>query len=334
MSVARIKKAAEEADQMIQGLREVPSESEPQDAQPAETAETAETDQGVNTEATPTESVEPAPEPVETVTEHAPSVDSEVTDWRNEAKLWEQRYRSLNGMIQSRDKQIQQLHELLASMQQTRTEPEPKAASEPSEPLITKDDEDSYGADLVDMARRAGRQESLQLVNDLKAELASLRESFQGVSQFTQTSVKERFEGKLDAATGNKWRTIDRDPAFINWLKASNARYKVFSTGVQELDADTVAEFFNEYVKLATPVQTAATAPSQSRTAELEKQVAPGKSKAGAAPISQAGDKKVWTRSEIAQLYANKRRYAADEFNKLERDIAAAQRENRVDFNR
>jgi hypothetical protein len=326
MSVARIRKAAEEADQMIQGLHEVPSEPEAQEETPAAAPET---DQGVSAEAPPTETPDDAGE-----VDHAPSVDSADTDWRHEAQLWEQRYRSLNGMIQSRDKQIQQLHELLANMQQVRSESQQASPSEPVDSLITKDDEDSYGADLVDMARRAGRQESMQLINEMKAELANMRESLQGVSQFTQKSVKERFEAKLDDVTKNRWRNIDRDPAFINWLKASNARYKVFSAGVQELDADTVAEFFNEYVKLAAPAPTTATQPSQSRKAELEKQVAPGKSKAGAAPISQAGDKKVWTRTEIAQLYANKRQYAADEFNKLERDVAAAQREGRVDFNK
>jgi len=325
MSVARIKKAAAEADQLIQGLREVPSEPE---AQAAPSAVAPETDQGVRADTTPTDPVMETGE-----LDHAPSVDSAGTDWRNEAQLWEQRYRSLNGMIQSRDKQIQQLHELLASMQQERGAPQQQPGA-PVEALITKDDEDSYGADLVDMARRAGRQESLQLINELKTELAAMRESLQGVSQFTQKSVKEKFEAKLDVVTKNKWRNVDRDPAFIDWLKASNARYKVFSAGVQELDADTVAEFFNEYVKLATPASTVATQPNQSRQAELEKQVAPGKSKAGAAPISQAGDMKVWTRTEIAQLYANKRKYAADEFNKLERDVAAAQREGRVDFNR
>jgi hypothetical protein len=160
MSVARIKKAAAEADQMIQGLHEVPSEPE---AQETHSALAPETDQGVRDNAAPTDAEADVGE-----LDHAPSVDSASTDWRTEAQLWEQRYRSLNGMIQSRDKQIQQLHELLASMQQERNAPQQAAPGEPVESLITKDDEDSYGADLVDMARRAGRQESLQLINELK----------------------------------------------------------------------------------------------------------------------------------------------------------------------
>lgn len=318
MSVARIKKQAEEADQMIQSLREgedTPTEATPDPVQ----------DQGVVSEES---------EPV--VEEHAPREVSADTDWQNEARLWEQRYRSLNGMIQSRDKQIQQLHELLANMQQTQSQPQSQlVAQAPTvESLITKEDEDSYGADLVDMARRAGRQESMQLVEAMKAELASLRDSIQGVSRVTQVSAKERFEAKLDSLTNNQWKQTDLDPAFVDWLSASNARRRVFAQGVQEQDAATVAEFFNDYVKLAAVDRAVAEQPTQTRQAELERQVAPGKSKAGAAQISQAGDKKLWTRSEISQLYANKRQYTAEEFNKLERDVAAAQRESRVDFNR
>ena len=318
MSVARIKQKAEEADQIIQGLREG---NAPPDDQPTEQAATPEQDQGVVSESTTEQ--EPQGEP----SQDGPSQD--------EAQLWEQRYRSLNGMIQSRDKQIQQLHELLANMQQAQSRPqEQPQGSTQQESLITKDDEDSYGADLVDMARRAGRQESMQLIDELRAELNEMRRHVQGVTQVTQVSAKERFESKLDDLTNNTWRTTDADPGFMEWLKVSNSRRKVFAQGVQDQDAATLAEFFNDYVKLATVHRAEAARPTQARKTELERQVAPGKSKAGATPISQAGDKKQWTRSEIGRVYANKKQYTADEFNKLEREIAAAQRDGRVDFGR
>lgn len=321
MSVARVRKQAEEADQMIQSLRDG---DKPSEDTSTETALDPVQDQGVVSE-----QGEPG------VTEQAPGVTSDDTDWPNEARLWEQRYRSLNGMIQSRDKQIQQLHELLANMQQAQSKPQ-ETQPQHTQPasLITKEDEDSYGADLVDMARRAGRQESAQLIAELRAEMSELRNSLQGVSQVTQMSAKDRFESKLDSLTSNQWKQIDTDPLFIDWLKASNARMKVFSQGVQDQDAATVAEFFNEYVKLASANRAAAEQPKQTRKAELERQVAPGKSKAGVTQVSQAGDKKIWAKSEIAHLYSNAKQYPADEFNRLEKEIFAAQREGRVDPNR
>ena len=329
MSVVHVKKQAAEADQMIEELnkaaqasQETPADPTPEGEEPVVTegehdAQLAEVDQGVATE-TGEQPVEP-----------------EEGDWQAQAQLWEQRYRSLNGMIQSRDRQIQQLHELLAAMQEqqgTATTAQ-KEASTP-EQYITKEDEDSYGADLVDMARRAGRQESAALVDDLRREMAEMRAALQGVSQVSRVTVQERFEGKLDKLTKNTWRETDANPEFIAWLQASPARNRVFAEGVQSRDATTVADFFNDFAKLASIEQARMERPMQARMNRLEKQVAPGKSKAGTTPNSQAGEAKQWTRSEIAKLYATKRQYSADEFNKLERDVAAAQREGRVDFNR
>ena len=328
MSVVHVKKQAAEADQMIEDLNkaaradqgETPAEPEgtgQESTDGEQEAQLAEVDQGVATE-TGEQPVEP-----------------EEGDWQAQAHLWEQRYRSLNGMIQSRDRQIQQLHELLAAMQEqqgTATSPQKEAST--SQQYITKDDEDSYGADLVDMARRAGRQESAALVDELRREMSEMRAALQGVSQVSRVTVQERFENKLDSLTKGRWRETDANPEFIAWLQKSPARHRVFAEGVQGRDAATVAEFFNDFAQLAAVEQARIERPLQARMTRLEKQVAPGKSKAGTTQSSQAGEAKQWTRTEIAKLYANKRQYSADEFNKLERDVAAAQREGRVDFNR
>jgi hypothetical protein len=330
MSVVHVKKQAAEADQMIEELnkaaradQEAPENPTPEGegqmvSEGEHEAQLAEVDQGV--------AAETGEQPVE----------PDEGDWRAQAQLWEQRYRSLNGMIQSRDRQIQQLHELLASMQEQQgASATPKIdTATSSQQFITKEDEDSYGADLVDMARRAGRQESAALVDELRREMAEMRAALQGVSQVSRVTVQERFESKLDKLTKNTWRAIDSDPEFIAWLQSSPARNRVFAEGVQSRDATTVADFFNDFAKLASIELARTERPVQARLNRLEKQVAPGKSKAGAAPSSQAGEAKQWTRSEIAKLYANKKQYTAEEFNKLERDVAAAQREGRVDFNR
>ena len=332
MSVVHVKKQAAEADQMIEELNKAAkaTQGEAEDPTPEgevqavtegeHEAQLAEVDQGV--------AAETGEQPVE----------PEVGDWQAQAQLWEQRYRSLNGMIQSRDRQIQQLHELLAAMQHQHGTPTVSSQSEatatPQTQYITKEDEDSYGADLVDMARRAGRQESAALVDEVRREMAEMRAALQGVSQVSRVTVQERFESRLDKLTDNSWRETDSNPEFIAWLQSSPARNRVFAEGVQSRDATTVADFFNDFAKLAQAEQARTIRPVEARLRRLEKQVAPGKSKAGTTPSSQAGEAKQWTRSEIAKLYANKRSYNADEFNKLERDIAAAQREGRVDFNR
>lgn len=303
MSITRIKQAAAEADEMIKSLNQPTDEQEQE-----ETPELATEDSGVAQEPTPTQD------------------QGSGADWENEAKLWEQRYRSLNGMIQSRDRQIQQLHDLLAQMQQAKAEAPAQEAK--SDSFLTPEDEEQYGADLVDMAKRAARQENAQLIEQLQGKIAQLENQLSGVSQATEASVRDRFESKLDRATNGEWRSIDADPKFIEWLKASQARYRVFVEGVREQDVSVVADFFQQYATMQQPAKSAA---NKTRS-QLERQVAPGKSKATGTP--QVQDKKQWTRTEIALVYANKKQYSQDEFNKLERDIAAAQREGRVDFNK
>lgn len=311
MSLARIKEQAEKADQMIREAAKQPPVDEPTEPEAQEqVVEDAVEDQGVAVET-----------PVE---------DELEVDYREQAGLWEQRYRSLDGMIKSRDKQIQQLHDLLAGMQQTVQQQ--SAPVQEEQPLLTKKDEEDFGSELVDMARRAAREEFRALKAEFKQELDDLRKNVTHVSEVTQETVQSRFEMQLDKMTEGRWQALDTDPKFIEWLKASPVRQKVFIAGVQEQDATTVAEFFNEYAALAEQKRAKADEPKQSRVAQLEKQVSPGKSKSVGSPDSQASGKKIWTRTEIAQTYANKKQYKADEFQQLERDIAAAQREGRVNY--
>jgi hypothetical protein len=308
MSLARIKEQAEKANQMIEGLN----------AAPPETEETSEVeveqpvvDQGVALEPT----VQSEPE--------------QASDFREQAELWEQRYRSLDGMIKARDRQIQQLHDLLAGMQQTQQKP---AEVTHDEPILTKKDEEDFGSELVDMARRAAREEFRALRADFKRDIDEIRGNLSNVTEVTQSTVQDRFEAQLDAQTNKQWRVLDTDVKFIEWLKARPARQKTFIAGVQEQDATTVADFFNEYAALANQQREKAEVPAKTRVAELEKQIAPGKSKSVSSPDSQASGNKVWTRTEIAQAYANRKQYKADEFQQMERDIATAQREGRVNY--
>jgi hypothetical protein len=316
MSLARIKEQAEKANQMIEGLKVVPQETENAPETETEVAvEQPVEDQGVA-------SSQPS-----TTDESEPSAD-----FREQAELWEQRYRSLDGMIKSRDRQIQQLHDLLAGMQQM-TQQKP-AEQDAETPILTKKDEEDFGAELVDMARRAAREEFRSLKADIAREINELRNNLTNVTEVTQGTVQDRFEAQLDNFTEKRWRILDSDTKFIEWLKARPARQKTFIAGVQEQDATTVADFFNEYAALANQQREQAEVPKNTRKTELEKQVAPGKSKSVSAPDSQASSKKIWTRTEIAQAYSNKKQYKADEFQQMERDIATAQREGRVDFNR
>ena len=319
MSIERIKEEAAKADQMILELAKR-ADSSTSDESP--NGETAEVDQ---------EAVQPEVDQQQTdqgVVADAATEDQndDVSRVLDESKKWEQRYRSLDGMIQARDRQIEQLHQLLASMQQAQAAPEAPAKQDKAK-LVGKEDEDAFGADLVDLARRVAREESGAYVAKLEGTIAELQQQLKGVAQTTAVTVQDRFENQLAAAVPN-WKAVDGDPKFIEWLQSNATRMKVFSEAARNQDVDGVAYFYKEYPG-------AQKTEKQAVDPRLAKQVAPGKSKAVAPAAANPAEKKTWTRSEIAQFYADgKKRFSQEDYVKLERDLFAAQKEGRVDYTR
>ena len=319
MSIERIKEEAAKADQMILEL-----------AKRADSSTSDESPNGENAEADQ-EAVQPEVDQQQTdqgVVADAATEDQndDVSRVLDESKKWEQRYRSLDGMIQARDRQIEQLHQLLASMQQAQAAPEAPAKQDKAK-LVGKEDEDAFGADLVDLARRVAREESGAYVAKLEGTIAELQQQLKGVAQTTAVTVQDRFENQLAAAVPN-WKAVDGDPKFIEWLQSNATRMKVFSEAARNQDVDGVAYFYKEYPG-------AQKTEKQAVDPRLAKQVAPGKSKAVTPAAANPAEKKTWTRSEIAQFYADgKKRFSQEDYVKLERDLFAAQKEGRVDYTR
>lgn len=319
MSIERIKEEAAKADQMILELAKR-ADSSTSDESP--NGENAEVDQ---------EAVQPEVDQQQTdqgVVADAATEDQndDVSRVLDESKKWEQRYRSLDGMIQARDRQIEQLHQLLASMQQAQAAPEAPAKQDKAK-LVGKEDEDAFGADLVDLARRVAREESGAYVAKLEGTIAELQQQLKGVAQTTAVTVQDRFENQLAAAVPN-WKAVDGDLKFIEWLQSNATRMKVFSEAARSQDVDGVAYFYKEYPG-------AQKTEKQAVDPRLAKQVAPGKSKSVAPAAANPAEKKTWTRSEIAQFYADgKKRFSQEDYVKLERDLFAAQKEGRVDYTR
>lgn len=326
-----VRKKAEEVDRMIREQAELargeaPTEQEADaaddqaadPAQDAPTESTPETDPGVAPQAA--ESSEPT---------------GTLAEAQEAAEKWEQRYRSLDGMIKSRDRQIEQLYDMIAKMQAA---PAPAAEAAPAPPTtsaVTESDIDAFGADLVDLVRRIAGETYGQQMASLETRLKDIEAGLGDTRQVVAESREERFMRALTEAAPN-WRKTDQDPAFIEWLKGSAARLQVFKAAADSMDVATLAEFYVDWEKRQAPKPTELSPAAKKRAAELEKQVAPGRRVSAPAPQDtlDSGEKKQWTRSEIAATYANRKNMRPEEFSKLERDIMAAQRENRVDFDK
>lgn len=313
MSIERIKQDAAKADQLIAELARGALAPDEQDQG------VAVEDQHQDVEQNNDEGV------VAAATEDQGS-PAELARPSDDAAKWEARYRSLDGMIQARDRQIEQLHQLLAAMQSAPSKKEEPAAT-PAKPLVGKEDEESFGADLIDLARRVAQEQSGAYITKLEQKITELESRLSGVAQTTAVSVQERFENAIANAAPD-WKKIDSDPKFIEWLQSVPSRQRVFADAARAQDAEGVAYFYAEYAEKFGQAQ-------QSNRSQLEKQVAPGRSRNVAPQARNTSEKKQWTRSEIAGFYAQgKKQYSSEEYAKLEKDLFAAQREGRVDYSR
>jgi hypothetical protein len=104
-----------------------------------------------------------------------------------------------------------------------------------------------------------------------------------------------------------------------------------FQAAASRRDAVGTADYFNMFAKLNGLDQPPA---GDKRKQQLEKQLSPGKARSSAPTAASTPEEKIWTRSEIADLYSNKRKYSAEEFAKLEREVSRAMASDRVDYSR
>jgi hypothetical protein len=275
-----------------------------------------------------------------------------------------QRWRSLQGSfnaVQQRashaDERIRQLEALVATMQAA-----PPAQSAPAPvattPLVTASDVETYGEPLVDFARRAAREENrdlMQALSDFNSRLAAMERHVQGlaptvqhVAQRQNLSDEQLFFRRLGDAVPD-YGTVNSDPRFHEWLLSPDpmtgiVRQTYLQDAQNSFDAQRAINIFLTFKQAfgasqqvvpaanAAPAQTNVV-PMNSRQAELERQVAPGRRAPAPTPTGAQG--RIWAPAEITAFYSDVRRGAfrgreADQ-RAIEADIFSAQREGRID---
>ena len=239
---------------------------------------------------------------------------------RAELEKSEQRFRTLQGMIRAKDEEIKRLELLLSQMAEaTKSEPTPTEDS-----FDDTKDRQEFGSEFVDMVYRAIDRK----IAKLQERLGTTERVAKEAAVVTQQTQQERFFAAL-AQRVPDWREIDSSPEFIEWLQSSRARVSLVKEGMANFDVDAIADIFEQYKALTGKGQTQATAePARN----LERKVAPSRGKSPTTPAST--EKRIWTRSEIAQVFRDRRKYSQKEFDALQREIFSAQREGRVDFTR
>lgn len=261
-----------------------------------------------------------------------------------DADYWKSRATSMYGINQA---QAQQLHEMrnqvshltseIANLKSKPAEPEHVA------PTVTDKDVETFGSDLIDLQERVAKKAvaeakgQFQAVIDQQADYIKQLEAKVGaVDQQVSATAQDRFYEAL----GNQvpeWEQINNDKRFLEWLgevdpMSGLARQAYLDDAANRMDLPRVVSIFAAFKQtVAAPAAAKAPDTTQSKQSELERQVAPSKSKASAPTES---GKRIWTRAEYERALDPRytKHLSADEASKLEAEADAAVAEGRVQF--
>ena len=220
-----------------------------------------------------------------------------------ESEKWEQRYRILQGKYDAEVPRLSvQLREANAEAELLKKRMEAleaklveQAAPKPQESrLVTDEDTQSFGADMIDVMRRTSREElaaERKRVDELEKLVRSLSkqgERVQAVEAEVHMSREEKFWSDLDAAVPD-WKAVNTDERWIAWLGsydpvAGVTRQVALDHAQGQLNLRRVAAFFEQFkASLGTPAPTPAPVNN-----ELLRQAAPSKSSgSGPTPVSK-----------------------------------------------
>lgn len=274
-----------------------------------------------------------APQPVETVVQ-----ETRVTE-PNPDNNWEQRFRVIEGKYRA---EIPRLHdqnrELSERLEQALKALEEKAQTPVEEKkLVTDADVESFGADMVDMVRRAAREEFDALAKKFAAELdkrfGAVAAKVEQTEQVVVKSAKDKFWDAVDAKHAD-FEAVNSDPRWFAFLDtripgSRLTRRTLAENAIAELDAEALIEqinLFKESLPKAEPQQPAKQKPS------LNSQVAPNTS--GASNPSPDPVGKIWTGAEYAAAldHRNMQRMSRADYDALVAEAETAFAEGRVRF--
>lgn len=294
-----------------------------------------------------------AAEPADSVSTSAPEPvrnEQTHTGTKNDEETFEKRYKTLQGMYnadtarlraenQQLNTRLTQLEQLLSSIS---TQPQVQSVATAAKLLSDKDMEE-YG-DSIEIMRKVSREEASayqQEIAELKRTIQSLQLNVlprvEQVAHRQAASAEQSFWAELASRVPN-WREVNENSNFHSWLLEVDpltglTRQSLLEDAQKSLDVRRVANFFASWQALNG--QSVAQSPRDASASELAKQVSPGRSRSNGAPSENQS--KTYTPQDITKFFDDVRkglyRGKEAERDRIERDIFAAQRENRIVVN-
>jgi len=266
-----------------------------------------------------------------------------------------QKYRTLQGMynaevprLHSQNKELsgrlQQMEQLLATISAQQSSARNMAQTQ-VDPLVTDKDVEEYGESL-DVMRKVSREELIPVAQKL-VQIERMLQQLQvnvvpqvhNLAQRQAMTAEQQFWAELTAAIPN-WKDINEDQDFQSWLlefdpMSGITRQTILDDAQRSLDVRRVGSFFKSWLEMTGQANVAQNTRRNVSASELERQVAPGKGRSTGAPTGT--NAKTYTPDDIKTFFNDVRqgKYKGREAerDRIERDIFAAQRENRITVN-
>ena len=273
-----------------------------------------------------------------------PSPDNTVSQETKPTEVpeekWSHKYHTLKGMydaevprlhskLREMEAQVQQLIADKAAIEATKAAEVPKVNS-----LITDEDKEAFGPDLIDLIERATEAKVANLratEADLKSQIKELQGQLGNVSERQVISDKDRFLAGLGQQVSD-WEALNVNPGFLEWLQQIDPVYGIpkqvaLNNAYEALDVTRVANIFKAYKSTLTPPPAA----PKSNQAELQRQVAPTRTRTTSQP-NDTMNRPVFSNQDIEKFYSDWRRgyYTDEEAASMEQQIHAAIAEGRV----
>jgi hypothetical protein len=273
----------------------------------------------------------------ENTTETAPTPNAEEQSWKTKYDVLSGKY---NAEVPKLHEQVQNTVNALHALQQEidQLKAKPQAEKKPPQSHITAKDEETFGGDLIDLARRVVKDEISGLISDfshVKAVISTLTDlpnKVKTVETKQQLTEEELFWADVAKQIPN-WQAIDADPLWIEFLANKPA---FTSRTYRELAIEAIAQGqvapLVELVKVWEDAtgQTSQKEEQSKKQKELNSQVAPTKGKTTTNTPAETG--RIWSGEEYSKAFDPRltRTMQKEELETLQAEAEKAYVEGRI----
>ena len=281
----------------------------------------------------------PVPEAPEPPATPPPAPAPAAEDWQHKFQTLQGKYNAeVPGLRAQVANLTQQIEELRAKPAAT---PEPAPAAPK---LITDEDTETYGADLIDLIRRVAVENDAGERARLQGEIADLRKQMAAQAtkvETVQTNVADERRATYFTELGKQCPTYEETDArqdFKDWLLQTDdfsglVRNDILQAAYRDFDAARTAKVFNQFLGATPPAPAPVVVEPPVPGSELAELVSPGQARAAAVIVPDDG-KKMWTAAEMDAFYKDfargDYRGRMDEARRIDADIDKALAEGRV----